>query len=202
MEEGMRERKAQVARKTGETDITVKLNLDGTGAARITVPIGMLGHMLESLARHSGVDLTLTAQGDLAVDQHHLVEDIGIVLGDAVRKALGDKKGINRAGFFVFPMDEALGVVALDIGGRAQLQYEAKFKRRFVGELDTDTLPEFFGGFAQGLMANVAVRAITGRSDHHKLEALFKAFAKALKLAVSRDERLKEYIPSTKGVIR
>lgn len=198
----MKERKGQVARKTGETDITVKLNLDGTGASKIAVPIGMLGHMLESFARHSGVDLTLTAQGDVAVDQHHLVEDIGIVLGDAVRKALGDKKGINRAGFFVFPMDEALGVVALDIGGRAQLQYEAKFKRRFVGELDTDTLPEFFGGFAQGLMANVAVRAITGRSDHHKLEALFKAFAKALKLAVSRDERLKEYIPSTKGVIR
>lgn len=198
----MKERKGQVARKTGETDITVKLNLDGTGAAQIAVPVGMLGHMLESLARHSGVDLTLRAQGDTEVDQHHLVEDIGIVLGDAVRKALGDKKGINRAGFFVFPMDEALGVVALDIGGRAHLQYEVKFKRRLCGELDTDTLPDFFGGFAQGLMANVAVRAITGRSDHHKLEALFKAFAKALKLAVSRDERLKEYIPSTKGAIR
>lgn len=198
----MKERKARVARKTGETDITVKLNLDGKGTAKIAVPVGMLGHMLESLARHSAIDIELTAAGDLEVDQHHLVEDIGIVLGDAVRKALGDKKGIDRAGFFVFPMDEALGVAALDIGGRAHLQYEAKFKRRFVGELDTDTVPEFFGGFAQGLMATVAVRAITGRSDHHKLEAVFKSFAKALKLAVSRDERLKEYIPSTKGVIR
>lgn len=198
----MKERKARVARKTGETDITVKLNLDGKGTAKIAVPVGMLGHMLASVARHSAIDIELTAAGDLEVDQHHLVEDIGIVLGDAVRKALGDKKGINRAGFFVFPMDEALGVAALDIGGRAHLQYEAKFKRRFVGELDTDTVPEFFGGFAQGLMATVAVRAITGRSDHHKLEAVFKAFAKALKLAVSRDERLKEYIPSTKGVIR
>ena len=198
----MKERKARIARKTGETDITVKLNLDGKGTAKIAVPVGMLGHMLESLARHSAIDIELTAAGDLEVDQHHLVEDIGIVLGDAVRKALGDKKGINRAGSFVFPMDEALGVAALDIGGRAHLQYEVKFKRRFVGELDTDTVPEFFGGFAQGLMASVAVRAITGRSDHHKLEAVFKAFAKALKLAVSRDERLKEYIPSTKGVIR
>ncbi|HSA33170.1 MAG TPA: imidazoleglycerol-phosphate dehydratase HisB [bacterium] len=198
----MKERKAQVARKTGETDITVKLNLDGTGTAKIAVSVGMLAHMLESLSRHSAIDIDLKAAGDTEVDQHHLVEDIGIVLGDAVRKALGDKLGINRAGFFVFPMDEALGVVALDIGGRAQLQYEAKFKRRFCGELDTDTLPDLFGGFAQGLMANVAVRAITGRSDHHKLEALFKAFAKALKLAVSRDARLKEYLPSTKGAIR
>ncbi len=198
----MKERKGRVARKTSETDISVAVNLDGTGAAKIAIPIGMLGHMLEAFARHSGIDLTVAAKGDLAVDQHHLVEDIGIVLGDAVRKALGDKKGINRAGFFVFPMDEALGVVALDIGGRAHLQYEVKFKRRFCGELDTDTAPDFFGGFAQGLMATVAVRAITGRSDHHKLEALFKAFAKALKLAVSRDDRLKGYIPSTKGVIR
>jgi len=198
----MKRRKATVVRKTRETDIRVALNLDGTGATQIVFPIGMLGHMLESFARHSGIDLTLTATGDLVVDQHHLVEDIGIVIGDAVRQALGDKKGINRAGFFVFPMDEALGVVAIDIGGRAHLQYEVRFRRRFCGELDTDTIPDFFAGFAQGLMATVAVRVITGRSDHHKLEAIFKAFAKAIKLAVSRDERLKEYVPSTKGVIR
>ncbi len=198
----MKSRRAQIHRTTRETDIKVKVNLDGTGTAKIAVPLGMLGHMLETLARHSAIDLTLSAQGDLVVDQHHLVEDIGLVLGEAVRVALGDKKGINRAGFFVFPMDEALGVVAIDIGGRAHLQYEVKFRRRFCGELDTDTVPEFFSGFAQGLFAAVAVRALTGRSDHHKLEAVFKAFAKALKLAVSRDERLREYLPSTKGVIR
>jgi imidazoleglycerol-phosphate dehydratase len=198
----MKKRRAKVERTTRETVIAVSVDLDGSGSVAVDVPIGMLAHMLETFARHSGCDLNLQARGDLEVDQHHLIEDIGIVLGQAVGRALGDKKGINRAGFFVFPMDEALALVAIDIGGRAYLHYEAEFLRRFCGQLDTDTVPDFFGGFSQGLMANVAVRALAGRSDHHKLEALFKAFAKALKLAVSRDERLKDYIPSTKGLIQ
>ena len=143
----------------------------------------------------------MTAEGDLHVDQHHLVEDCGIILGQAFKKALGDKKGINRAGYFVYPMDEALAVVAVDIGGRPYLQFEAEFKRRFCGELDTDLLEDFFQGFAASLGANVVVRMPYGRSDHHKIEATFKAFAKAMKMACSVDPRAIENVPSTKGII-
>jgi len=146
-------------------------------------------------------DLALIATADLHVDQHHLVEDVGIVLGQAFKQALGDKRGINRAGYFVYPMDEALAVVAIDIGGRPFLQFEAKFKRRFCGELDSDLLEDFFQGFASNLGANVVVRLPFGRSDHHKIEAIFKAFAKAMKMACSTDPRALENIPSTKGKI-
>ena len=191
-------RKAKISRKTKETAIKIGLNIDGSGKYNVNIPIGFLGHMLESFAKHGLFDIKINAEGDMKVDQHHTVEDIGIVLGQAFRKALGNKKGINRAGYFVYPMDEALAVVAVDIGGRPYLQYDAKFKRRFCGNLDTDILEDFFYGFASNLEANVVVRMPYGRSDHHKIEAIFKAFAKAMKMACSKDPRQKN-VPSTKG---
>jgi len=194
-------RVSEIQRTTKETNISIHLNLDGKGEYNIKIPIGFFMHMLESFAKHGLFDITITAEGDLHVDQHHLVEDCGIVLGQAFKKALGDKKGINRAGYFVYPMDEALAVVAIDIGGRPYLQFDAEFKRRFCGELDTDLLEDFFQGFAVNLGANVVVRMPYGRSDHHKIEAIFKAFAKAMKMACSTDPRAMENIPSTKGMI-
>jgi len=194
-------RHAKIDRKTNETNISIELNIEGTGGYNIQTPIGFFTHMLESFTKHGIFDISVKADGDLHVDQHHLVEDCGIVLGQAFKKALGDKKGINRAGYFVYPMDEALAVVAIDIGGRPFLQYDAEFKRRFCGELDTDLLEDFFLGFAINLGANVVVRMPYGRSDHHKIEAIFKAFAKALKMACSVDPQAIENIPSTKGKI-
>lgn len=191
----------KIERKTKETDITIELNIDGTGKYAVNTPIGFLTHMLESFAKHGLFDIKIRARGDLKVDQHHLVEDIGIVLGQAFNKALGDKRGINRTGFFVYPMDEALAVVAIDIGGRPYLQFDAEFQRRFCGELDADLLEDFFHGFATNLRANVVVRMPFGRSDHHKIEAIFKAFAKAMKMACSTDPRVLEDIPTTKGII-
>lgn len=194
-------RTAEIKRHTKETSISIHLNIDGRGEYNIRTPIGFLSHMLESFAKHGLFDIDMTAEGDLHVDQHHLIEDCGIVLGQVFKKALGDKKGINRAGYFVYPMDEALAVVAIDIGGRPFLQFEAKFERRFCGELDTDLLEDFFHGFAVNLGANVVVRMPYGRSDHHKIEAIFKAFSKAMKMACSTDPRAIENIPSTKGMI-
>lgn len=194
-------RKAKIERKTNETNIDAELDIDGSGKYDIKNPLGFLTHMLESFSKHGLFDIKLTVEGDLKVDQHHTVEDIGIVLGQAFKKSLGDKKGINRAGYFVYPMDEALAVVAIDISGRPYLQFDAKFDRRFCGELDTDLLEDFFYGFAVNLGANVVVRMPYGRSDHHKIEAIFKAFAKAMKMACSKDPRAIEDIPSTKGEI-
>lgn len=194
-------RTAEIVRKTKETSISLKLNVDGSGKYAIRTPIGFFSHMLEAFAKHGLFDLEIEASGDLEVDQHHLVEDCGIVLGQAFKEALGDKKGINRAGYFVFPMDEALAIVAVDISARPFLQYDAKFGRRFCGELDTDVLADFFQGFASSLGANVAISIPAGRSDHHKIEALFKAFAKAMKMACSRDPRAMGSLPSTKGAI-
>lgn len=194
-------RKADLERKTKETQIRVKIDLDGTGSSNIETPIPFFTHMLESVAKHSIFNVELFVKGDVKVDQHHTVEDTGIVLGKAVKEALGEKKGINRAGFFVFPMDESLSVVSVDIGGRPFLQFDAHFKRQFCGNMDLDTVEDFFLGFTQGLSANIAVRVLSGRSDHHKVESIFKAFAKAMAMAVSFDERLKDYIPSAKGVI-
>ena len=192
---------AIIKRKTKETDITVELNIDGKGKSSTDTPIGFFNHMLQAFSKHGLFDLSISAKGDLEVDQHHTVEDCGIVLGQAFKKALGDKKGINRAGYFVFPMDEALAVVAVDIAGRPYLQFDAKFKRRYCGELDTDLLEDFFNGFAVSVGANIAVRMPYGRSDHHKIEAVFKAFAKAMKMACSTDPRAIKDIPSTKGMI-
>lgn len=194
-------RKARVTRKTAETSVSVDLKIDGRGTFDIETGIGFFDHMLESFARHGLFDLKIRASGDREVDQHHLVEDCGIVLGQAFRKALGSRRGINRAGYFVYPMDEALAVVAVDLGGRPFLQYDARFRRRFCGDLDTDLLADFFGAFAGHLAGNVAVRMPYGRSDHHRAEAVFKAFGKAMKMACSKDPRLIEDIPSTKGML-
>ncbi|MBL7095060.1 imidazoleglycerol-phosphate dehydratase HisB [candidate division KSB1 bacterium] len=194
-------RKSKIERVTNETKISIELTVEGTGKYNIQTPVGFFNHMLESFTKHGLFDISLKADGDLHVDQHHLVEDCGIVLGQTFKNALGDKKGINRAGYFTYPMDEALAVVAIDIGGRPFLQYETNFKRRFCGELDTDLLEDFFLGFAINLGANVVVRMPYGRSDHHKIEAIFKAFAKAMKMACSIDPQAIENIPSTKGKI-
>jgi len=194
-------RTAKISRKTKETQIEIELNIDGKGEYNIETPIAFFTHILESFSKHGLFDIKLKAKGDLEVDQHHTIEDSGISLGQAFKKALRDKKGINRAGYFVYPMDEALAVVAVDIGGRPYLQYDAKFKRQFCGELDTDLLEDFFQAFAIALGANLVIRMQYGRSDHHKIEAIFKAFAKAMKMACSTDQRAIENIPSTKGVI-
>lgn len=194
-------RKATVKRETKETQILVELNLDRKGEYTIQTPIGFFSHMLESFTKHGHFNVRMEVKGDTEVDQHYTVEDSGIVLGEAFKKALRDKKGINRAGYFVYPMDEALAVVAIDIGGRPYLQFDAQFKRRFCGDFDTDLLEDFFYGFAVTLGANVVVRMPYGRSDHHRIEAIFKAFAKAMRMACSTDPRAIENIPSTKGVI-
>jgi imidazoleglycerol-phosphate dehydratase len=194
-------RTAQWERKTRETHIKGALSLDGKGGCTIQTPIGFFTHMLESFAKHGRFDLSLKADGDLNVDQHHLIEDCGLVLGKLFSTALGDKRGINRAGFFVYPMDEALAVVAVDFGGRPYLQYEVTFQRRFCGDLDSDLLHDFFQAFSSQSQANVVVRMPYGRSDHHKIESAFKAFGKALCMACSKDPRGIADIPSTKGVL-
>jgi imidazoleglycerol-phosphate dehydratase len=194
-------RTAAIKRKTTETDIGLKLNLDGQGRYQVTTGIGFFDHMLELLARHGAFDLTLACKGDLHVDQHHTVEDVGIALGEAFDRALGDKKGLWRAGYFVMPMDETLGVVAVDFGGRAAAVVDTQVRARFVGDLEADLVTDFFDGFARGARANVHAKVLYGRSNHHKIEALFKAFARALRVACARDRRLAKMLPSTKGLL-
>jgi imidazoleglycerol-phosphate dehydratase len=194
-------RKAVVARKTNETEVRVKLNLDGRGKARISTGVRFFDHMLEQIAKHGAMDLELTARGDLDVDQHHTVEDVGIALGEAVRKALGSKRGILRAGFFVMPMDESLGVAAIDFSGRAHAVVTWKPLAPRVGDFQTELLEDFFSAFAQGARANVHAKFLYGRSSHHQVEVLFKAFARALRFAVTRDKQMKRVLPSTKGLL-
>jgi len=198
---GAMRRRADVRRATGETDIRVRVALDGRGRVRVATGIGFLDHMLTALALHGGLDLDLTARGDLHVDQHHLVEDCGIALGQALRQALGDRRGIERTGFFVFPMEEALATAAIDLGGRPSLVCRARFRRVRVGDLETDTIPEFLRGLTRGLQADLHVVLPYGWNDHHKAEALFKAVGKAMKVAVSRDRRYRGLVPSTKGML-
>jgi imidazoleglycerol-phosphate dehydratase len=197
----MKSRTATLHRKTTETDIRARLALDGRGRYRISTGIRFLDHMLELFTRHGGFDLELTARGDLDVDQHHTVEDVGIVLGEVVRQALGSKRGINRAGYFVMPMDETLAVAAIDLSGRAYMVLDAPIKAQRVGDLQTELLDDFFHGFASSAGANVHLKLLYGRSSHHGVEALFKAFARALRYACSRDTRLKRQLPSTKGLL-
>jgi imidazoleglycerol-phosphate dehydratase len=197
----MKKRSALIHRKTTETDIRARLNIDGRGSYAVSTGIRFLDHMLELFTRHGGFDLELTARGDLDVDQHHTVEDIGIVLGQLVREALGDKKGINRAGYFLMPMDETLAVAAIDLSGRAYLVINARIKASRVGDLQTELLEDFFHGFATSAQANVHLKVAYGRSSHHAVEAMFKAFARALRFACSRDARLKKLLPSTKGLL-
>ena len=197
----MKARTASWRRTTKETDIRVRLSLDGRGRYEVSTGIRFLDHMLELFARHGGFDLELHAQGDLDVDQHHTVEDLGIALGEAVRRALGSKRGINRAGYFLMPMDDTLAVAAIDLSGRPYLVLRANVKARRVGDLQTELLEDFFQGFATTAQANVHLRVAYGRSSHHAVEALFKAFARALRVACSRDARLKRQLPSTKGLL-
>jgi imidazoleglycerol-phosphate dehydratase len=194
-------RKATINRKTNETDIRLKLNIDGRGKYQVKTGIGFFDHMLELFARHGAFDLALSCNGDLHVDQHHTVEDVGIALGEAFERALGDKKGLWRAGYFVMPMDETLGVVAVDFGGRAAAVVEPKVRTRLVGDLQTELVFDFFEGFARGARANVHAKILYGRSNHHKIEALFKAFGRALRVACARDRRLAKMLPSTKGLL-
>jgi len=194
-------RTAEIERITKETSISASLDIDGLGNAEIDTTIGFLDHMLSAFARHGLFDLTLRAKGDTEVDQHHLVEDIGIVIGQLFDKALGSRAGINRAGYFVFPMDEALSVVAVDICGRPTLQYRAEFSRRFIGDLDSDLFYDFFKGAADSMRASVAVRVLEGRNDHHKAEAIFKAWGKSMRMACEKDARAGDSIPSTKDMI-
>jgi len=194
-------RSATVRRDTRETRISGALKIEGRGKYQISTGIRFFDHMLELFARHGGFDLTLRAEGDLDVDQHHTVEDVGIVLGQLFSKALGDRKGINRAGYFAMPMDETLAVVALDLGGRPALVYRDLVKVRLVGDLQAELIEDFFGGFVNHAGANLHVRVLYGRSSHHKIEAVFKCFARAMKYACSKDARLKGQLPSTKGLL-
>jgi len=197
----VKSRRAKVRRSTAETDIRAELNLDGQGRYQISTGIRFLDHMLELFARHGGFDLSLSAKGDLDVDQHHTVEDVGLALGETLRQALGDKKGINRAGYFVMPMDETLGLAAVDLSGRPYLVMKGSVKARQVGDLKTELLEDFFQGFVSSARANLHLKVAYGRSSHHAVESLFKAFARALRYACSRDTRLKQQLPSTKGLL-
>ena len=194
-------RRALITRHTTETQISLRLSLDGKGRYEVSTGIRFFDHMLELFTRHGGFDMTLRATGDLDVDQHHTVEDVGIALGEAVSQALGDRRGINRAGYFVMPMDETLGVAAIDLGGRIHAVTDLRLKVRRVGDLEADLVHDFFDGFAQGARANVHVKVLYGRSGHHQIEALFKAFARALRYACSRDRRLARVLPSTKELL-
>ena len=194
-------RRALIDRRTTETSIRLSLNLDGRGRFGNHTGIRFLDHMLDLVARHGGFDLTVAAKGDLDVDQHHAVEDVGIALGEAVSKALGSRRGINRAGYFVMPMDETLAVVALDLGGRPHTVVDTKVRVRLVGDLQSELVHDFFEGFATGARANVHVKVLYGRSNHHKIEAVFKAFGRALRVATARDARLAKMLPSTKGLL-
>lgn len=194
-------RKARIQRSTKETQIDLRLNLDGRGKSEISTGIPFFDHMLDLVTRHGGFDLRLKATGDLDVDQHHTVEDVGIALGEAVNAALRNKRGILRAGYFLMPMDETLAAAAVDFGGRAFCVIKAKFSARTVGGFQTELVEDFFQGFAQAARANVHLRVLYGRSSHHQVEATFKAFARALRFAVSRDKRLRNILPSTKELL-
>jgi imidazoleglycerol-phosphate dehydratase len=194
-------RRAVVDRQTSETTIRLAVNLDGKGAYKNDTGIRFLDHMLDLVARHGGFDLTVRAKGDLDVDQHHTVEDVGIALGEGVSQALGTRRGINRAGYFVMPMDETLAVAAIDLGGRSHTVVDTKVTVRMVGDLQTELVPDFFEGFARGALANVHLKVLYGRSNHHKIEACFKAFARALRVACAKDRRLAKMLPSTKELL-
>jgi imidazoleglycerol-phosphate dehydratase len=194
-------RTAKLMRNTSETKISLSLNIDGKGNYEISTGIRFFDHMLELFSRHGAFDLKLICKGDLDVDQHHTVEDVGIALGEAFDKALGNKKGILRAGYFLMPMDETLGLAAVDLSGRSAAVIEAKVRTRLVGDLQSELVYDFFEGFSRGARANVHVKTLYGRSNHHKIEALFKAFARALRVACSKDKRLAEMLPSTKGLL-
>ena len=194
-------RKAAIDRVTKETNVRIRLTIEGKGRYKVSTGIRFFDHMLELFAHHGAFDLDLVANGDLDVDQHHTVEDVGIALGQAFAQALGKKRGILRAGYFVMPMDETLGLAAVDFSGRAAAVVDAKLRVRLVGDLQSELVADFFDGFARGAQANVHARILYGRSNHHKSEALFKAFARALRAACWRDKQMARLLPSTKGLL-
>ena len=196
-----RKRTAAIERKTAETQIALRLTIEGSGKYKVSTGIRFLDHMLELFTRHGAFDLELTCRGDLDVDQHHTVEDVGIALGEAFDRALGDKKGIMRAGYFLMTMDETLVIAAVDLSGRVSSVIDTKVKTRLVGDLQSELVDDFFEGFARGARANVHLKTMYGRSNHHKVEALFKAFARALRFACMRDRQLGSMLPSTKGLL-
>jgi imidazoleglycerol-phosphate dehydratase len=194
-------RRALVDRRTTETDVRVRLVIEGKGRYHVRTGIRFLDHMLELFARHGGFDLDVDAAGDLDVDAHHTVEDVGIALGEAVADAVGSKRGINRAGYFVMPMDETLAVAAVDLSGRPYAVIDLKVRARAVGDLETELVQDFFEGFAAAARANVHLKIMYGRSSHHQIEAVFKAFARSLRVACAKDRRLARMLPSTKGLL-
>lgn len=194
----MKLRTASIKRKTNETDIAIRVNLDGTGKYQIATGIGFLDHMLKLFSKHSLINLVIKAMGDLSVDEHHTVEDVGICLGQAINKAMGNKRGIGRYGFWI-PMDEALAQVALDLGGRPYLVWNVKFKREKIGEMPAELFQDFFQALAVNLNANIHVNLPYGRNEHHLIEAIFKAFARSLRLATTIDKRQQNILPTTKG---
>ena len=194
-------REASLERNTKETQIKGSLRIEGTGLYNISTGVRFLDHMLELFSKHGAFDLTIDAKGDLDVDQHHTVEDVGIVLGDLFSKALGGRRGINRAGYFVQTMDETLAVVAVDLGGRPALVYDQQVDVVHVGDLQSELLEDFFSGFVNHAGANLHAKIMHGRSNHHKIEAIFKCFARAMRYACSTDERLRDQLPSTKGLL-
>jgi imidazoleglycerol-phosphate dehydratase len=196
-----RTRTASIDRRTAETQIRLKLTLDGKGRFDNRTGIRFLDHMLDLVARHGGFDLSVKATGDLDVDQHHTVEDVGIALGEAVAAAVGTKRGINRAGYFVMPMDETLAVAAIDLSGRPIAVVDTRVTVRLVGDLQAELVHDFFEGFAMAARANVHIKVMYGRSNHHKIEACFKAFARALRVACAKDKRMARSLPSTKGLL-
>jgi imidazoleglycerol-phosphate dehydratase len=197
----MTTRQAEILRHTTETNIELRLTLEGTGQYQISTGIRFFDHMLELFTRHGAFNLSLSCKGDLDVDQHHTVEDVGIALGESFDRAVGDKRGINRAGYFLMPMDETLAIAAVDLSGRTAYAVDTKVRARLVGDLQSELVTDFFEGFARGARANVHVKTMYGRSNHHKIEAIFKAFARALRVACSRDPQLAEMLPSTKGLL-
>jgi len=194
-------RRGVIDRRTTETQIQLAIGLEGRGRYEVRTGIRFLDHMLELFARHGAFDLKIACTGDLDVDQHHTVEDLGIALGEAITQALGDRRGINRAGYFIMPMDETLAVAAIDLGGRPHVAVDLKLKVRQVGDLQAELVHDFFEGFSIGARANVHVKVLYGRSSHHHIEAVFKAFARALRVACSKDKQLKTMLPSTKGLL-
>ena len=194
-------RRGVIDRRTTETQIQLAIGLEGRGRYEVRTGIRFLDHMLELFARHGAFDLKIACTGDLDVDQHHTVEDLGIALGEAIAQALGDRRGINRAGYFVMPMDETLAVAAIDLGGRPHVAVDLKLKVKQVGDLQAELIHDFFEGFSIGARANVHLKVLYGRSSHHHVEAVFKAFARALRVACSKDKQLKTMLPSTKGLL-
>jgi len=192
---------SKIVRKTNETEIALSLSIDGVGKRLIDTPVGFLSHMLDLFSKQGLFDLDIKAKGDMFIDEHHTVEDIGIVLGQAFNEAIGDKKGINRYGFFILPMDEALVTVAIDFAGRYAFTFDCDFNWEKIGDLSTELIYDFWDGFAQNAKVNLYIKVENGRNDHHKTEAIFKAVAKAVRMACEIDKRASQEVPSTKGVL-